>query len=97
MKAKEASLETVMPGAFAELTDIFARLEAHYRDMQDVEFTIQEGKVWMLQTRSGKRSAEAALKIAVDLVEEEIISRELGLLLFLDIVFWYVLISVFEV
>ncbi len=76
MKAKEASLETVMPGSFAELKDIFARLEAHYRDMQDVEFTIQEGKVWMLQTRSGKRSAEAALKIAVDLVEEEIISRD---------------------
>ncbi|OYW56458.1 MAG: pyruvate, phosphate dikinase [Hyphomicrobium sp. 32-62-53] len=76
MKAKEASLETVMPGAFAELKDIFARLEVHYRDMQDVEFTIQEGKVWMLQTRSGKRSAEAALKIAVDLVEEEIISRD---------------------
>jgi pyruvate,orthophosphate dikinase len=76
LKAKEASLETVMPQAFAELKAIFARLEAHYRDMQDVEFTIQESKVWMLQTRSGKRSAEAALKIAVDLVEEQIISRD---------------------
>ena len=76
LNAKEASLETVMPQAFAELKAIFARLEAHYRDMQDVEFTIQEGKVWMLQTRSGKRSAEAALKIAVDLVEEQIISRD---------------------
>ncbi len=76
LKAAEASLETTMPQAFAELKAIFARLEAHYRDMQDVEFTIQEGKVWMLQTRSGKRSAEAALKIAVDLVEEQIISRD---------------------
>ncbi|MGA7117250.1 MAG: pyruvate, phosphate dikinase [Hyphomicrobium sp.] len=76
LKTKEASLETAMPHAFAELKSIFARLEAHYRDMQDVEFTIQENKVWMLQTRSGKRSAEAALKIAVDLVHEEIISRD---------------------
>ena len=76
LKTKEASLETAMPHAFAELKSIFARLEAHYRDMQDVEFTIQEGKVWMLQTRSGKRSAEAALKIAVDLVHEEVISRD---------------------
>ena len=75
-KAKEASLETAMPDAFAQLKDIFARLEAHYRDMQDVEFTIQEGKVWMLQTRSGKRSAEAALKIAVDLVGDGVISRD---------------------
>ena len=76
LKAKEASLETAMPEAFRQLTDIFARLEIHYRDMQDVEFTIQEGKVWMLQTRSGKRSAEAALKIAVDLVGEGVISRD---------------------
>ena len=76
LKAKEASLETAMPEAFRQLTDIFARLETHYRDMQDVEFTIQEGKVWMLQTRSGKRSAEAALKIAVDLVGEGVISRD---------------------
>ncbi len=76
LKATEASLETAMPQAFAELEQIFARLEAHYRDMQDVEFTIQESKVWMLQTRSGKRSAEAALKIAVDLVAEQVISRD---------------------
>ncbi len=70
------SLEALMPETFAQLKDIFARLEARYRDMQDVEFTIQNGKLWMLQTRSGKRTAEAALKIAVDLANEGLISRE---------------------
>ncbi len=70
------SLEEEMPGAFAELTSIFAALETRYRDMQDIEFTIQNGKVWMLQTRSGKRTAEAAVKIAVDLAGEGVISRE---------------------
>ena len=70
------SLEEEMPAAFAELKGIFATLERRYRDMQDIEFTIQNGKVWMLQTRSGKRTAEAAVKIAVDLVEEGIISRD---------------------
>ncbi len=63
------SLEALMPETFAELNGIFDRLERHYRDMQDVEFTIQEGKLWMLQTRSGKRTAQAALKIAVDLAQ----------------------------
>ena len=70
------SLEALMPETFAQLKDIFARLEARYRDMQDVEFTIQNGKLWMLQTRSGKRTAKAALKIAVDLAHEGVISRE---------------------
>jgi len=70
------SLEALMPDIFGELQDIFARLEARYHDMQDVEFTIQGGKLWMLQTRSGKRTAEAALKIAVDLADEGVISRE---------------------
>ncbi len=70
------SLEALMPAAFAELKTIFARLETHYRDMQDIEFTIQDGKLWMLQTRSGKRTTSAALKIAVDLAEEGVISRE---------------------
>ena len=70
------SLETSMPAAFAQLKDLFAKLEKHYRDMQDIEFTIQEGKVWMLQTRSGKRTLEAGLRIAVDLADEGIISRE---------------------
>jgi pyruvate,orthophosphate dikinase len=68
------SLETVMPETFRELTAIFARLEAHYRDMQDIEFTIQEGRLWMLQTRNGKRTTPAALRIAVDLAEEGVIS-----------------------
>ncbi len=69
------SLEALMPETFAELTAIFARLERHYRDMQDLEFTIQDGKLWMLQTRSGKRTAQAALRIAVDMAEEGLITR----------------------
>ncbi|HEX2842033.1 pyruvate, phosphate dikinase [Hyphomicrobium sp.] len=70
------SLEEEMPGSFHELKLIFAALENRYRDMQDIEFTIQNGKVWMLQTRSGKRTAEAAVKIAVDMTEEGIITRD---------------------
>jgi pyruvate,orthophosphate dikinase len=70
-----ASLERLMPTVFAELTSIYETLESHYRDMQDVEFTIQEGRLWMLQTRSGKRTARAALKIAVDMAEEGLIGR----------------------
>jgi pyruvate,orthophosphate dikinase len=69
------SLEALMPETFSELTAIFDRLEKHYRDMQDLEFTIQDGKLWMLQTRSGKRTAHAALKIAVDMAEEGLISK----------------------
>ncbi|KAK0338456.1 hypothetical protein LTR94_038590, partial [Friedmanniomyces endolithicus] len=65
-----------MPDAYAELAAVFDRLERHYRDMQDIEFTVQQGKLWMLQTRSGKRTAKAALKIAVDMAEEGLISRE---------------------
>jgi pyruvate,orthophosphate dikinase len=71
-----ASFETLMPEAFAELQRVFSALESRYRDMQDVEFTIQEGKLWMLQTRSGKRTAKAALAIAADLVREGLISEE---------------------
>ena len=70
------SLEALMPDLFKELSDVYDRLEAHYHDMQDVEFTIQEGKLWMLQTRSGKRTAKAALKIAVDMVNEGVISED---------------------
>ena len=69
------SLEALMPETFAELTAIFARLEQRYRDMQDIEFTIQNGKLWMLQTRNGKRTTAAALKIAVDMGEEGATSR----------------------
>jgi pyruvate,orthophosphate dikinase len=67
---KRLSMEEAAPQAFAALMDIQARLERHYRDMQDIEFTVQRGKLWMLQTRAGKRTAQAALKIAVDLVAE---------------------------
>ncbi|MEP2830050.1 pyruvate, phosphate dikinase [Parvibaculum sp.] len=73
---KKPSMEEVMPDAFAELSATFDRLERHYTDMQDVEFTVQEGKLWMLQTRAGKRTAKAALKIAVDMVAEGLISEE---------------------
>jgi len=70
------SLEGLMPDAFAELMDINHKLEAHYRDMQDIEFTIQDKRLWMLQTRAGKRTTKAALKIAVDMAEEGLISHE---------------------
>jgi pyruvate,orthophosphate dikinase len=70
------SMEKAMPEAYAELCRIYGILEKHYRDMQDMEFTIQEGKLWMLQTRSGKRTAKAALRIAVDLAREGLISED---------------------
>ncbi|MEL6372443.1 MAG: pyruvate, phosphate dikinase [Pseudomonadota bacterium] len=70
------SLEATMPEVFADLQAMFAQLEDHYRDMQDIEFTIQEGRLWLLQTRSGKRTLQAALKIAVDMAEEGRISRD---------------------
>ncbi|MGC1780573.1 MAG: pyruvate, phosphate dikinase [Xanthobacteraceae bacterium] len=70
------SMEAVLPDAFAELERIHARLEKHYRDMQDLEFTVEQGKLWMLQTRSGKRTAQAALRIAVDLAREKLISKQ---------------------
>jgi pyruvate,orthophosphate dikinase len=70
------SLEHAMPEAYAELTGICDRLEKHYRDVQDLEFTIEQGKLWMLQTRSGKRTAKAALRIAVDLAGEGLITQD---------------------
>jgi len=70
------SMESAMPEAFAELTRIHTKLERHYRDMQDLEFTVEQGKLWMLQTRSGKRTAQAALRIAVDLANEKLISKD---------------------
>jgi len=75
-KSKRPSMEEAMPEAFAELSRIAGSLEAHYRDMQDVEFTVQEGKLFMLQTRSGKRTAKAALKAAVDMVREGLITED---------------------
>ena len=74
--AKPASMEEAMPAVYAELAAVFDKLEQHYRDMQDIEFTVERGHLWMLQTRSGKRTAKAALKIAVDMAEEGLISRE---------------------
>jgi pyruvate,orthophosphate dikinase len=70
------SLEKLMPEAFRNFVEISQRLENHYRDMQDLEFTIERGKLWMLQTRSGKRTAKAALKIAVDMANEGLITKE---------------------
>ena len=71
-----ASMEEVMPEAFAELAAVFDKLEAHYRDIQDVEFTIQDKRLWILQTRSGKRTTPAALKVAVDMAEEGLITKD---------------------
>jgi len=69
-------LRKVMPAAYKELTDLMTRLEKHYTDMQDMEFTIQEKKLYILQTRTGKRTAEAAVKIAVDMVREKLITEK---------------------
>ena len=69
------SLESLMPEAFRRFREVTERLEKHYRDMQDLEFTIERGKLWMLQTRNGKRTAKAALRIAVDMAGEGLISR----------------------
>src|SRR5688572_1298470 len=74
--AKPLSMEEAMPEAFAELGRVFDLLERHYRDMQDIEFTVERGKLWMLQTRSGKRTARAALRMAVDMVGEGLIDEE---------------------
>jgi pyruvate,orthophosphate dikinase len=74
--AKPASMEEAMPEVYGELAAVFDQLETHYRDMQDIEFTVEQAKLWMLQTRSGKRTAKAALKIAVDMANEGLITRE---------------------
>jgi len=78
--AKPLSMEEAMPEAFAELAHVFDLLEKHYRDMQDIEFTVERGKLWMLQTRSGKRTAKAALKMAVDMVGEDLIDEKTAIL-----------------
>ena len=74
--AKPQSMEEAMPGAYGELAAVFELLEKHYKDMQDIEFTVERGKLWMLQTRSGKRTAKAALKMAVDMVHEGLIDEK---------------------
>jgi pyruvate,orthophosphate dikinase len=80
-KTKYPSLEELMPTTYAELNTTQAILEKHYNDMQDIEFTVQEGKFWMLQTRSGKRTAAAMMKIAIDLLAEGLINEEQVLLM----------------
>ncbi len=79
--AKYPSLEEAMPGAYKDLDDVRKLLENHYRDMQDMEFTIEGGKLFMLQTRNGKRTAAAALQIAVDLVKEGLITTDEALMM----------------
>jgi len=74
-KPNERSMEEAMPGAYAELVAVRATLERHYRDMQDIEFTVQSNKLYMLQTRNGKRTAAASLKIAVDMAQEGLIDH----------------------
>jgi pyruvate,orthophosphate dikinase len=70
------SMEEAMPEVFGQFVDVVGRLETHYRDMQDIEFTVEQGRLWMLQTRNGKRTAKSALKIAVDLAAEGVISED---------------------
>ncbi len=78
--SKELSMEEVMPKVYQQLAKVFVKLEKHYRDMQDIEFTVENNKLWMLQTRSGKRTAKAAIKIAVDMVKEKLISKKEAIL-----------------
>jgi pyruvate,orthophosphate dikinase len=74
------SLEEVMPSVYAELVAVREKLEQHYKDMQDMEFTIEHGKLWMLQTRNGKRTAAAAVRIAVEMVEEKLLNKQEAIL-----------------
>ena len=78
--SKESSMQEFMPIAFNHLNKILKKLEKHYKDMQDVEFTVENQKLWMLQTRSGKRTAKSAVKIAVDMFKEKLISKKEALL-----------------
>ncbi len=75
-KVKAPSMEESMPKVYEQLYKILKKLEKHYKDMQDVEFTVENKKLWMLQTRSGKRTAKSAIKIAVDMVKEKLISKK---------------------
>ena len=74
-KVKDPSMEESMPQVYKELLKILKKLEKHYKDMQDVEFTVENNKLWILQTRSGKRTSKSAVKIAVDMVKEKLISK----------------------
>ncbi len=75
-----AKMAELMPDAYKKLTDIYKTLEKHYRDMQDIEFTVERNKLWMLQTRNGKRTAKAALAIACDMIDEKMISEDEAIL-----------------
>jgi len=79
-KTRFPSLEEYMPQAYSQLEDVYHKLENHYKDMQDIEFTIQNEKLWMLQTRTGKRTAAAAVKIAVDMVNSKLIDKKTAIL-----------------
>ena len=79
-RTKENSMEESMPIVFKQLNKILKNLEKHYKDMQDVEFTVENNKLWILQTRSGKRTAKSAVKIAVDMVKEKLISKKEAIL-----------------
>jgi pyruvate,orthophosphate dikinase len=79
-KSDKPSMETVMPEVFRQFIETTQKLESHYRDMQDMEFTVERGKLWMLQTRSGKRTTKAALRIAVEMAKEDLITCEEALL-----------------
>ena len=76
ISSKKQSMENLMPRVFSELKKILNKLETHYKDMQDVEFTVENNKLWMLQTRSGKRTAKSAVNIATDMVKEKLISKK---------------------
>jgi pyruvate,orthophosphate dikinase len=76
MEDANPSMEEALPEVFAQFSSVAATLERHYRDMQDVEFTVEQGRLWMLQTRNGKRTAKAALKVAVDMASEGLITEE---------------------
>jgi pyruvate,orthophosphate dikinase len=76
----QVTLEEVMPEAYKTLVEIRDKLERHYKEMQDIEFTIQKGRLWMLQTRTGKRTAKAAIKIAVDMVKEGLIDKKTAIM-----------------
>ena len=74
-RGDDVTLEAAMPGPYGDLVEVYEKLEGHYRDMQDIEFTIQEGRLWMLQTRTGKRTSRAEVRIAVDMANEGLIDR----------------------
>jgi len=78
--SKELSMEEIMPDTYKELSKVFLKLEKYYRDMQDIEFTVENKKLWMLQTRTGKRTSKAAIKIAVDMVKEKLITKKEAIL-----------------